>query len=136
MTENPRIAMAYDAPYLQNEFGDPDFFTFLITAVKVFKTFVRGKVWARTSLTLHGKSTKAHIPHYIMRVSYILPVIRVHCAFITRHNHFSTCASNPNEIQPLYSVARAPLSSCNHSIDLITIQYSGASHAELKSNGY
>ena len=26
MTENPRDAMVCDAPYLQNEFGDPNFF--------------------------------------------------------------------------------------------------------------
>ena len=31
VTENPRNAMVYDAPYLQNEFGDPRFFfTFLM----------------------------------------------------------------------------------------------------------
>ena len=58
MTGNPRNAMVCDAPYLQNEFSDPQFFfTFLIQSyhflptVKVLKKSVRGNFWARTSLS-------------------------------------------------------------------------------------
>ena len=49
MTGNPRNAMVCDTPYLQNEYGDPDFFTLLIltyhflAADKVLKKSVRGK---------------------------------------------------------------------------------------------
>ena len=50
MTGNPRIARVYNAPYLQNEFGDPQiFFTFLTNLI--MKKSVRGNFWARASLS-------------------------------------------------------------------------------------
>ena len=73
MTGNARNAMVCDMHYLQNEFGNPLFFTYLqvishfLPAVKVLINSVRRKFWVRTSLK--------GLPHGIL--SYILTIDKI-----------------------------------------------------------
>ena len=81
MTGNPRNAMVWTTPYLQNEFGDPQFFSrfssnliiFYLQAKFFLKNLYAGSFWARTSLMVRV----AYIERKLQLVSHTFFVYNI-----------------------------------------------------------